>query len=167
MQLDVGLLFNFLVSGAFSKPLKVLTTSDDLTTFTDGSGARLRNPPDIQLVDATVCLRFYDFFLMDRMLISSKYDHDDNMTPIFAIDELSTPKRQLWYGLWYGAWKKVESDFSLLTWHHICWCYENSTSTIRMVIDGDVVLDQVDMELLKKPMSIPCLLYTSPSPRDS
>ena len=94
------------------------------------------------------------------MLISSKYDHDGMATPIFAI-ELSvlkgrtTSKRQLWYGLWYGIWKKVESDFSLLTWHHICWAYNNSTSAIRMVIDGDVVLDQVDMELLKKPRSIP------------
>ena len=67
-----------------SKTIKVLTTTEDVTKFTDGSGARLRNPPDVQLVDVTVCLRFYQFLLIINTLISSEYEHEIQR-PIFSI----------------------------------------------------------------------------------
>ena len=157
-------LLHFLISGAKSTPLKVLATTDDLTKFSGGSGAKLIHPPDIQLVDVTVCLRFYDFVLVDKYLVFSKDDDGTKMAPVFGIFEGTFPKRFLWYVLWNGVWNKMEYDFSLLTWHHICWSYFNSTSTSRMVIDGDEVLEQIDIKLTKSPMAIPKFLKKPKQP---
>ena len=66
------ILFGLLVTRTFSKTIKVLTTEEDLSKFKDGSGARLKNPPNIHLVDLTICLRFYDFVLVDKFLVHSR-----------------------------------------------------------------------------------------------
>ena len=52
--------------------IKVLTTTEDLTEFIDGSGAKLKNSPAIDLVDATVCFRIKNFLTLYSYLISSK-----------------------------------------------------------------------------------------------
>ena len=70
----------------FGKTIKVLTTEEDLAKFSDGSGARLKDAPVVDLVDVTVCLRFYNFIHVKyKDLISSKYE-DEMDSPIFAID---------------------------------------------------------------------------------
>ena len=47
-----------LVARTFGNTIKVLTTQEDLAKFSDGSGARLKDAPVVDLEDVTVCLRF-------------------------------------------------------------------------------------------------------------
>ena len=79
------ILLGLLVTRTFSKTIKVLTTEEDLSKFKDGSGARLKNPPVVELVDVTVCLRFYEFVLVKKKhLISSMLS---SSSPILVIGD--------------------------------------------------------------------------------
>ena len=83
--------------GANSELTKVLTTTEDVTKFTDGSGAKLKNSPDFPFVDVTICLRFYDFLLVRKYLISSSYDSNTNYSS-FSISEFVIPEQVKYLG---------------------------------------------------------------------
>ena len=144
------ILLGLLVTSTFSKTIKVLTTEEDLSKFKDGSGARLKNPPVVELVDVTVCLRFYEFVLVKKKhLISSMLS---SSSPILVIGD-HYPK---WIGF-QSRWTKVASniDWPIMTWNHICWSFDSETSTNRMVSNGDAALEEIDENLLKHPKVIP------------
>ena len=90
--------------GTFSKTLKVLTTERDIAKFSDGSGAKLKSPPTAELVDVTVCLRFFEFIILDKYLISSKYENE-SVRPIFAIDSFDSK----WFGF-QSIWTSFNTD---------------------------------------------------------
>ena len=105
----------------------MLTTKYDLAQFSDGSGAKLKDAPvDIDLVDVTVCLKFYDFLRVNpkttqKFLIHSKYDNETS-SPIFAIGHsYDGPK---WLGF-QGKWTKLNNniDWPIMTWNHVCWSF--------------------------------------------
>ena len=52
-------------------------------------------------------------------------------------------------------WTLVEADWPLLTWNHVCGSFQNKTATLRMVSNGEVILDKVLGQLLETPMAIP------------
>ena len=80
-------LYHLLIARTFGNTIKVLTTEEDLAKFSDGSGARLKDAPVVDLEDVTVCLRFYDFIHVKKKdLISSKYE-DEMQNPIFSISD--------------------------------------------------------------------------------
>ncbi len=48
------ILLGLLVKRSFCETIKVLTTEEDLAKHADGSGARLKKPPNVDFVDVTV-----------------------------------------------------------------------------------------------------------------
>ena len=52
-------------------------------------------------------------------------------------------------------WTLVEADWPLLTWNHVCGSFHNEIATVRMVSNGEVILDKVLEQLLETPMAIP------------
>ena len=63
--------------GSF-QTIKVFKTTNNIEKFKDGTGARLRNLQDFELLDISVCLRFFFFAKLDsfNILIYSKQNWD-------------------------------------------------------------------------------------------
>ena len=140
---DIWLLLFYLpIASTFGKTIKVLTTEEDVAKFSDGSGARLKDGPVVDLVDVTVCLRFYTFLLVERQDIISS-NEDQMGSPIFAINYYYPGNK--WYSF-HGRWIKLPKniDWPIMTWNHICWNFDNETGIIRLVSNGDVALDEID-----------------------
>ena len=133
---------------------KVFKTTDDLSKAVPcpdflgycGSGARLRYPPDVEMVDLTVCLRFYAFSL-DGVLISSQPN------PVSLMSTLFIPNFFQQF-MFQGIFTPFETDWPIMTWNHMCWSFANRTSLIKMVVNGEVVTEKVDEVLEKKSATI-------------
>ena len=136
----ICLIFSYLpIARTSGETIKVLTTEEDLAKFSDGSGARLKDAPVVDLVDVTVCLRFYEFIrVKQKELINSKYEYDIS-SPIFALGDYADGNK--WFGF-LSRWTKLTKnlDWPIMTWNHICWSFDNETSIIRMVSNGDVAV---------------------------
>ena len=59
--IQAGLIISLMAIGASSQTIKVLKTTNNFEKFKDGSGAKLRNFHDFELVDFSVCFRFFFF----------------------------------------------------------------------------------------------------------
>ena len=114
MKIHIVLLLfhDLLITKTFGETIKVLTTVDDVTKFSDGSGAKLKTPPNLELVDITVSLRFSIFLLVneDIYLMNSK---DDNYNFIFTIHYYSYQK---WFGF-HGKFVYVKNHWPTKTLH--------------------------------------------------
>ena len=72
-----GLIISLMTFGASSRKIKVFKTANNIENFKNGSGAKLRNVRDFELVDFSVCYRFFFFVKYDgNTLIHSKHDQD-------------------------------------------------------------------------------------------
>ena len=54
-----------MLTTAASRTIKVLKTTDNFDKFEDGSGAHLGNVQDMELMEASLCFRFYFFAKRD------------------------------------------------------------------------------------------------------
>ncbi len=57
--IPAGLIVSLMTIGVYCQTIKVLKTINNIDNFKDGSGALLRNLQDFELVDFSVCLRFF------------------------------------------------------------------------------------------------------------
>ena len=139
--------------------IKVLKTTNNMKEFRDGSGAQLRTEQDLQLVDFSVCLRFFLFAKLDRhgiILINSNHHEQEPLesrTAIFSVMEwVSTT---IYFGL-KNTWNSTNIVWPVMMWHHVCLSYENKVSIMTIVGDGGRVLEKTTFEELKKnPKPIP------------
>ena len=63
--IQAGLIVSLMTIGASSQTIKVFKTTNNIESFKDGSGAKLRNVQDFELVDFSVCYRFFFFGKQD------------------------------------------------------------------------------------------------------
>ena len=63
--IPAGLIISLMAIGASSQTIKVFKTTNNIEKFKDGSGAKLRNVDDFELVDFSICFRFFFFPLQD------------------------------------------------------------------------------------------------------
>ena len=133
------LIVSLMTIGASSQTIKVLKTTNNIEHFKDGSGAKLRNVHDFELVDFTVCFRFFFFAYRDtfNILISSKREDTlpslSMLRVIFEVlDTKSNDKPMIWSGL-LNDWNHTFIPWPAMEWHHICLSYENNSSIITVV----------------------------------
>ena len=148
--------------GASCQTIKVFKTTDSIHSFIDGSGAKLKNVQDFELVDFSVCFRF--FFFSDRnmevSLLHSRLDEDAlegvRGNVIFGVvDTMLKDESKILLGL-MNDWSYNSFVWPVMSWHHVCLSYEKKTSIMTVVSDGERVLTKVTFEHLKNnPKSIP------------
>ena len=121
--------------------IKVFTTTEKYGLFRDGSGAKLINPSNVSLTEATVCFRIF------QMLPSS-------------IGYVSLGKKTLnfftFHEVSYISWDETyyfkvvkEGPLLLMEWNHICFGFNMRTKNLSIVNNGQVVMVEV-VEIGKK-----------------
>ena len=161
--IKAGLIVTLMTIGAYCQTIKVLQTTNNAEKYQDGSGAHLGNEQEFELVDFSVCFRFFFFGKRDdyNTLIYSKHDQDlvDLILGrvIFGVTEsiLSNDKPILVIGL-LNVWNQTFISWPAKEWHHVCLSYENNSSAMTVVSNGGKHLEKVSFEPLRKnPTQIP------------
>lgn len=115
--------------------------------FKDGSGARLRDVGQHEIVDMTVCFRFF-FFAKDdsHMIIHSKLDKDplSEWKAIFAvedwIDKNHDSRPTTSFGL-RSDWIRAYIDCPVMIWYHMC--LSNNASSMTVVSNGKTISENL------------------------
>merc|ERR1719483_1437374 len=129
--------------------IKVLSTARDLSKFTTCSGAKLLNPKQVEFGDISLCLRFLEYQILTKTLISSK-------------DELKLGQNNVWENMEdisrnEYTFKIVETSFptswTFRHWNHICLSFHNDTSKTQIVGNGEILMEDEDRRSRRRPLS--------------
>ena len=129
-----------LLGSTSCQTVRVLKTTENSEDFKDGSGAQLKHVEQIQLVDVSVCFRFFFFAHREDIscLINSHYKRKE-------IEILSVfHKVKMIFGI---ANHYIENDnvklyWPSMRWHHVCLSYNNNSTTISIVGNGITLLEK-------------------------
>ena len=146
------------ILGASCQTLKVLKTKEDFDLFKDGSGARLKfEQNSVKLVNISLCFRFYFFSKWDRYcrLVESRSDHDGNL--IFSVSETDEMREDNHVNniSLFKAMAPILIDWPIHEWHHACWSYNNKSSVLSFVSNGQTFLEKVMVRFKRYSFSIP------------
>ena len=104
--------------------IRVFKSTDNLKNLKNGSGAKLRDPPDILLRDVTICWRFFQYTIRSQFFISSRdFDWLRQQIPseylILFMHGVRKRQHDQFVGfLHQGGFIHVE--WEPMRWNHVC-----------------------------------------------
>ena len=139
----------FFISLTRCDGIKVFSTTDNLSEFKRCSGAKLLVKKEIEFGDISLCLRFLEYQILSKTLVSS-------------MDELIIGQNKIWENIEdisrnEYTFKIVETSFStswkFRRWNHICLSFHNNTSMTKIVGNGKVLMEDRDQRSRQRPLS--------------
>ena len=112
--------------------IKVLSTNENLPKLVEGTGAYLKNPPNVSLIAITVCFRFFDYLRYDRMIIGGP--------DLWIKDQLFEAEL---YDTWFGFLRSstpIKPSWAPKQWNHVCFSFASHFGQVTIVSNAMLVL---------------------------